>query len=57
MTRADQIRVEMAALVDQIEASLESTPEDFDGREPLWMRRETLRDELWTLDTGRRYAA
>lgn len=43
--RIDQIDVEMGDLKVQLKTSLVLTPEDFDGRERLWMRREDLRHE------------
>ena len=39
-------RLEMDDLASALRRSVELTPEDFDGREPLWMRREDLRAGL-----------
>lgn len=41
-----EIRREMDRLAGEILRTMHSAPDDFDALEPLYMRREDLRDEL-----------
>lgn len=51
--RLDQIKQEMDDLTVQITGSLAASPDDFDGRERMWMRREDLRAERAELAAAR----
>jgi len=47
--RLRRARREMDRLAGELLRSLYASPEDCDSREPLWMRRETLRGGLHSL--------
>lgn len=43
---AVEIRHEMDRLAAELLRSIQQAPDDFDGREAMWMRREDLRSHL-----------
>jgi hypothetical protein len=46
INRTDRIRREMDRLAGELIRLMHASPDDFDGREALWMRREALRAQL-----------
>lgn len=46
INRTDRIRREMDRLAGELVRLMHADPDDFDGREHLWMRREELRSHL-----------
>ena len=45
MLSAARLQYDMDDLKDRLRLSLENTPDDYDGREAMWMAREDLREE------------